>query len=780
MSVEFPLVENVTLVDPTATTQYLEMLFGYVQWDDRIMGLRGIGEKGTAQEGVFREPVWIAPEYQNASKAVAEAAVRWSQYHVATFIVPAVLAPDARTHHKAEEKHIAEFTTILADLDIGDIAAKAAFLAHHLGEPTMAVYSGGITDTGQPKQHLYWALTEPTHLVGVVGRSRLTIAQKIGDDASFGRITQIVRVPGSVHAKHGQARTVAIASYTRGREYDLGEFAERVEEMPMLPGVLSAAAPVLPGMSFGGSMGVSIDRPAMQFDGAPDRPPITQALTSDVHEGGVGEHTRWAEFSRVAGWHLRLAREGKITLADAANMTRTWMETKMLPPWPEQRFQTEFLGIYKHDLGAHGPYPESVAANHAPNPFELAAFAAWRAMPPGQAPAARFLVASDEGGWVFASKPMAFVADGGIGKTFMMLGLGLAVAAGPGSIWGPGVVTPEADGLSVVMFTAEDDRDELHARLDAIDPTGELRARAGDRFMPVPLLNAGGGFSAVETDQRGNPEPSRQWREWLGKLGRVPRLGLVIVDTFSSTMHGDENAANVINEWFKAVRDPICGQIGAALIATHHIVKASRDPISSPTMMRNAVRGSAAFLNNTRGVIGVWPEPGYKREMGMMRMDARPSTLYKMAIIKGNNAALSKDTVPLIRGPQGFLEYLRAPALLAKPKAVRGANAAWVMLAITEAAKAGYPFCRTGDRGLFSRRGELPLAISNHTRRVLDGIVNSLIADRRIVVEAKTKAIDVPGGMFSQGGQPLKDGVWNRPEWDRFLYDTVLDEIVAA
>src|SRR3546814_11045217 len=101
----------------------------------------------------------------------------------------------------------------------------------------MVVYSGGTTDSGHPKLHVYFALTEPTAETARVGRLRHVLAGKCGGDPAFQRITQIIRVPGTVHAKGGIARTVSIAQHDRKREYDLEDLAERVEELPPMPGV---------------------------------------------------------------------------------------------------------------------------------------------------------------------------------------------------------------------------------------------------------------------------------------------------------------------------------------------------------------------------------------------------------------------------------------------------------------------------------------------------------------------------------------------------------------
>src|SRR3546814_8717863 len=124
------------------------------------------------------------------------------------------MRPDAAMHSDAGEEHVAEFTTILVDLDSGDTDGKLRWVETHIGPATMVVYSGGTTDSGHPKLHVYFALTEPTAETARVGRLRHVLAGKCGGDPAFQRITQIIRVPGTVHAKGGIARTVRSEEHT--------------------------------------------------------------------------------------------------------------------------------------------------------------------------------------------------------------------------------------------------------------------------------------------------------------------------------------------------------------------------------------------------------------------------------------------------------------------------------------------------------------------------------------------------------------------------------------
>ena len=197
-----PIAANGALYDSAQVEEYLSMLFRNVDWlDGEVISLLGIGEKGTAQEGIFRDRIIIPPGFLGLSHGHLK---RWAEHHVAGFIVPAVLKPAAKEKGDVTLDKVAALTAIILDIDSGDVSAKAAFVAERLGEPTMTVSSGGKTDTGQTKLHLYWLFNEPCENVERVAALRKQLAAKVGGDQSFGRATQVIRVPGSVHAKHGQ------------------------------------------------------------------------------------------------------------------------------------------------------------------------------------------------------------------------------------------------------------------------------------------------------------------------------------------------------------------------------------------------------------------------------------------------------------------------------------------------------------------------------------------------------------------------------------------------
>lgn len=785
MEVSYPITENSSLIDEAALRDYLDTLFSRVFWKpSHFVCLRGIGEKGTPKEGRHQEDVWVQPglhsEPDEALLGMAlHAAETWGQHHVASFIVPAVLK-EARGRSEAVDL----FTAVMVDLDSGDTVAKAAWLDTNLGTPTMVVRSGGMSDAGTPNLHVYYVLDEPSADVARIVEARHQLALKAGGDLQFGRGTpdnpygrahQPIRLPGTVHAKSGQAATCRLA-FSGGPTYELDRLVEslrRASPGPWAPSVADSELRTA-GFDFGPTKN--------------QRPDMADSLLGEVHEGGE-DKTRWSEFNRVAGFHIAQARRGDLTLEQAKEQTLGWMISRMVPPWPEARFEREWHALLQVDAAKKGPMP--AAAVDPVKPMVLSqelglrewAMHRWTQT---KAPPREFLV----DGLVLAGKPHLLVAEGGAGKTFSALDLALKVASadeGDEPTW---LGQPVMGRGTVVMITTEDDADELHRRIESLDPDG-LRFRAGDRLIVMPTLNAGGGFTLVERDRTGRAVPSPRWMELMDHLGRLDNLKLVIVDTLNSTLHGEENSATVINEYVRALH-PVCGKLGAALMLTHHIRKQNSQaggvirPISTPEDMFNAIRGSSALPAAFRAVLGIWHSHDFGRRLKAMGLEARPKMLWRFGVLKANNPDMVEGMRFLMREDSGRLADVtrRAVDAVAGQEAQR---AAWLALAIKLAAEAGAPYLHGGKdapNALYQRRSELHpcLRADGFGRIKLLALVEQLVSAGDVVIKQVSwsdqkgrrkdhPTLDVKDGPFATGERGRVDygasflvpeGMWER------------------
>lgn len=780
----YPIIENARMVDEESVSDFMDTLFSRVRFKPHhFINLRGIGEKGTEKEGKAHLDEWIQPALEHDPDAhVVDEAVRhvkrWAQWHIASFVVPAVLKAARGTSENVEL-----MPAVVVDMDAGDTNAKAAWLEQHIGRPTMAVLSGGTTDAGTPKLHLYWVLEEPEADIGRVIEARHVLAEKIGGDLQFGRGTpqnplgrahQPIRIGGSVHAKHGRATTVRVPFY-RGPVYEFALLAEAIRRAPASPWRIVAPQPVL-GLDFGPTKNC--------------RPDIDEAFAEDVYEGGEGENTRFNKLGKVIGGMLVQARLGKVSMEEARAGAYAWMQVHMKPPYDEAVFNNHWFRLLEREQASKGaivPPPQLPPAKAMVTQADLGlrewAVHRWTRDEPKPR---QFLVE----GLVLAGKPHLVVAEGGAGKTFSMLDLGLKVAAWeeggePLTWWGQ----PIQQGGTVVMLTTEDDADELHIRIHDIDPQG-LRFRAGDRWVVAPLANMGGAFTLGERDPRtGNVVAGARWLQTLELLRGLPDVKLVIVDTLNTTLHGDENSAVVVGEYAKLLQ-PVCGEIGAALVVTHHIRKTDpNNPIHSVDEMAAAVRGSSALPAAFRAVLGVWHCHDFAKRMKALGLEPKAKQLWRMGVLKANNPEMVDGVRFLLRQETGMLEDATAAVKVAQTS-TGAQHKAWLVLAVRLAAEAGYPYSIGGKNdasGLFKRRHELPPMLRELGWRALDGVREDVIAAGDVVVgsgkgsRART-LMDVPDGPFSTNarGEEVKAGAMQVPEWGGWVWSDAEETVVPV
>lgn len=762
--------------------------------------LRGVGEKGTANEK-FSES--IETHHSNLRRHFE----RWTMNSAGCFVVPAYIRPDAPLSPKEED--IEAFTSVIVDLDDESTAPKAEhFLRTILGPPSIVVASSG---PGSAKRHLYWLLDEPTEGADEVRRVasiRKYLAELVGGDAAFGRVPQIIRIPGTVNGKNGGARPVELLSCDPSITTNLDTIEENLLEAERP----AWAPPPKVQKRITDDQGRLLFTPDTGSDSS--KRPLAETMSSQVHEGGA-EVNRWGEFSRVAGHYIHQARLGVVDAEAARELCRGWMLANMVPPWPDDRFDKEWHGLLERDVQANGTMPpkaqplmpvralssgpsvavsvsvtvggqeETAQAIEPRDPGEgLRVWAAHR-WSMGERPKRRWHVQ----GLVAAAKPHLLVAEGGAGKTFSLLDLGLKLTAPRmGDRWLGQIVNRPNEGepdRTAVIFTAEDDQEELHIRMEDMDPGGDRRRRAGDRFIVVPLLSAGGVFRLVERDPKtGVPRASPAYEETLALL-RDLKPDVVGIDTVAATMHGDENASVIAQEW-AAAAGRICGELGAAMVATHHMRKADRTRRASKNApprtiedVKEDIRGSNALIGSARMVIVLYQPDDWAHRLKEMGETATRGRLWRMGVAKANNPEAMQGERTLIRTKVGTLEDATERDVVAQDLPLPEEELAWLAWIIEKAAADQMPFTETGASGIYERREELPTdrlkveakrtTHGNKSVKVREGI-ELLIKRGTIVRTSKGNMLDVAGGPIANGAQ-RRPGAFTPPDHTRYQYD---------
>ena len=354
-------------------------------------------------------------------------------------------------------------------------------------------------------------------------------------------------------------------------------------------------------------------------------------------------------------------------------------------------------------------------------------------------------------------------AMGGAGKSMLALDLALKVAGTP---------APELAGLDfntplsafghvvqnhgpVVMFTAEDNRADVHRRIWRLG--GKPPAHP---FALIPLPSAGGPLPFVLPGGKDGPQPSPWWFEVKDQI-KAMQPKLIIFDPLASFALVDLNKPEVA-DFSMSLFASLADETGACVLVTHHLAK-TKDNISTPEQARVLVRGSTAIVDRTRATYVLWSlsDARSKELCAAVNLEWAREKVFCGCVAKENSGG-DKSIKTYIRNPNGLLEV--QDAAIRQSKA--GSQAMLeqdLTQAIAEAAEALQPFSRTGTNGLYARRAELPKSLAGCGRSTLETMVDVLLDKEAVVlcipIGGTTKnRLDVPDGPIARATGRIQPG----------------------
>ncbi|MDX5496906.1 MAG: AAA family ATPase [Wolbachia endosymbiont of Nomada fabriciana] len=355
-------------------------------------------------------------------------------------------------------------------------------------------------------------------------------------------------------------------------------------------------------------------------------------------------------------------------------------------------------------------------------------------------------------------------AMGDTGKGMLLLDLALKVAASIDQVCGFGQLVTEHG--SVVVFSAEDDTNEIHRRLERLDPKCE-RLKYKDRLFIVPLPNIGGSFAILKNVRGKVVEISPEFESVMKQLRRIKDLKLIIFDPLASFIHADLNADPAVGDYLMCLLSDLACSTGASIITAHHMRKLKGEkPISTVEQARDAIRGTSALVNGVRCSFAFWPvedmtKPMIFRSIGKI---PRQNALFYGAVVKANGLADRTIRTYLRNEETGLLEditeQLKAQNISDKDLKI------YLTDSIARAASSGHPFTHTGSAGIHKQRHRLPEVFHSMGRDRLERIVQELLQAKQIVKgmangSKEDKWLDVKTGPFARGVGKFTHGAEN-------------------
>nr|BDD46859.1 hypothetical protein 23 [bacterium] len=709
---------------------YLDAVFGYL---DGWIALRAFPEVG----GKTSEPphcMWVKIDDETKDKVFNFA--KWADGECAAcYLIPGVVSEQG----KASAADVIATQVILIDIDTADTESKLKHLVKYIGQPTLIIESGGITEEGNAKLHAYWKLSEPAegNDLQTALLLRKQIAEKVGGDSHFASAHQPIRIAGSVYHKHGKSKLVAIRSHNE-TEYHLDDLKEAIENMPAMEGITVPEKPDL-----------------LDFN---DKHDIENVLTTPVREGGKDDWSRFEGISRVIGYWIRRYHDGVTTHEKAWEEICSYNESCIRPPWSEKRLSEETNRIWKKHLEKHGNPQETI--QEEPSFLNLKEWHAENYS--GEAPKQEFLVSG--------TFPMGVVsilaAMGDTGKGMLTLNLALQVATFEKGLF---ELSPRPISFgnevqqfgTAVIFTAEDDKNEVHRRLTRLDP-GRNYLKEPERLIIIPLPNAGGTFPLIASGKEG-VESTDEFELVKEQLLEISDLKLVVFDPLASFIHADVNADPAAGSFATGLLASLAAETGASVIIPHHMRKPSGGkPITTAEQARDAIRGTSALVDGVRCAYAIWSASKEHQDtvFKSLKENFRQNAVFQGGIVKSNSPA-DRTLRTYLRNDAGLLVDVTYE-LKSETLPIEELREVLVS-AITKSSENGHPFTHTGGSGVFKQRNRLPEIFHNIARHKLETVVQELL-NEGILVKGRAsgskeeKWLDIPAGPFAMGEGEFKEG----------------------
>lgn len=273
--------------------------------------------------------------------------------------------------------------------------------------------------------------------------------------------------------------------------------------------------------------------------------------------------------------------------------------------------------------------------------------------------------------------PVLFASMGGLGKSFIAIDAALMVALevtssiAPRPVFGGAVVQT---GTAVIL-SAEDSKDSIHRRLEAIDPEGR-RHQCGDRLIIVPMPNQCGPQTLIGHDGK-SFVLTDAFRALKAELLEIPDLKLLIIDPLQAFVMADVNADPAAGQFMWSAFASLCAETGATVIVPHHMRKEGAASIKTADEAREAIRGSTALVDGARLAYALWKasETDARNMCARLDVDYAPERIAFGAVVKANDKA-DRSVQTYVRRDSGLLvDQSDRVATSSAPKGVSVAQA---------------------------------------------------------------------------------------------------------
>lgn len=249
----------------------------------------------------------------------------------------------------------------------------------------------------------------------------------------------------------------------------------------------------------------------------------------------------------------------------------------------------------------------------------------------------------------------AYVAQGGVGKSQLLMQLCYSVATGVplAGYW------PVGEQGTVLMLCAEDSREEIHRRVHRIHTqinTGmpkNVHKQLEDRFLVRSMV--GQDVLLTTATRTSEVERTPLLVQLLLTAKQAANLKLIILDPAARFRGGDENSNADATRFVQAL-EYLAQSTGATVLIAHHSGKGA---INAKVVDQSASRGASALTDGIRWQMALTPlTSGIKGYAGVP--EGRRHLFLEASLVKTNYTA-PQPPILLQRCLDGYLEAISVP-----------------------------------------------------------------------------------------------------------------------
>ena len=346
-------------------------------------------------------------------------------------------------------------------------------------------------------------------------------------------------------------------------------------------------------------------------------------------------------------------------------------------------------------------------------------------------------------------RTMLFVAEGGAGKSMLMLDLAHKVAGNNLEVFLGRPLQPTflhmpiLEKGKVLYLSGEDDKDEINRR------TKNLGYGASDNIHLITMLDIGGGSPLFNLEF--SQAVTTPLFDSLVKQTKCQSFKLIIIDTLTTFAPVNLDFDNIQAQFVMTRLNYLAKVSGAAIIVCHHTGK---DGLTYRGASGLSFGGRGTIIlkaledkePNSSGKVRYTPLSDKRKEF---KLDSK-AEVYELQIVK-ENSGLNRGKIYLTRKENGLL----VPLYRAYGENDYAEDLNLLCRRIEYMAKIHKPLTCTGKNGLYARKAELPEQL-RYSRQKLEDMGRELLAQKRIVVCDHTKKgtsrwLDVPDGPLAHG-----------------------------